>query len=140
MIGGTEKTISSSKNEMIVKVVNRKNMLKAYRQVVSNQGSAGVDGMSVKELSHHLKVNRDKIVTAVCHGRYLPQFILGVAILGTVAQGTNQELSKQGYPVENAYEQWDGYSAFLMMAAVVFVIAQIFKKGLELQAENDLTV
>lgn len=65
---------------MIVKVVNRKNMLKAYRQVVSNQGSAGVDGMSVKELSHHLKVNRDKIVTAVCHGRYLPQFILGVAI------------------------------------------------------------
>ena len=67
-------------------------------------------------------------------------YILGVGILGTVAQGINQELSKQGYPVENAYEQWDGYSAFLMMAAVVFVIAQIFKKGLELQAENDLTV
>jgi RNA-directed DNA polymerase len=65
---------------MIERVVNRKNMLKAYRQVVSNAGSAGVDGMSVKELSGHLKRNRDRIVTAVCTGRYLPEAILGVAI------------------------------------------------------------
>ena len=65
---------------MIEKVVSRKNMLYAYRQVVSNQGSAGVDGMSVKELSHHLNINRDRIVTSVCNGRYLPQAILGVAI------------------------------------------------------------
>ena len=65
---------------MIEKVVSRKNMLKAYRQVVPNQGSAGVDGMSVKELSNHLKINRDKIVTALCNGSYLPQAILGVAI------------------------------------------------------------
>jgi hypothetical protein len=50
---------------MIEKVVNRKNMLKAYRQVVSNGGSAGVDGMSVKELSSHLRENRDGIVMAV---------------------------------------------------------------------------
>jgi group II intron reverse transcriptase/maturase len=65
---------------MIEKVISRKNMLKAYRQVVSNQGSAGVDGMSVKELSGHLKINRDKIVAAVCKGSYLPQSILGVGI------------------------------------------------------------
>jgi RNA-directed DNA polymerase len=65
---------------MIEKVISRKNMLKAYRQVVSNQGSAGVDDMSVKELSSHLKMNRDKLVAAVCNGRYLPQAILGVEI------------------------------------------------------------
>jgi RNA-directed DNA polymerase len=49
----------------------------AYRQVMSNQGSAGVDGMSVKSLSAHLKSNGDKITTAVCAGEYLPQAILG---------------------------------------------------------------
>lgn len=65
---------------MIEKVVNRKNMLRAYQQVMSNQGSAGVDGMSVKELSDHLHKNRDKIVADVCNGKYLPQTILGVAI------------------------------------------------------------
>ncbi len=55
-------------------------MLKAYRQVVSNKGSAGIDGMSVKELSGHLRENRDRIVTAMVNGKYLPQLILGVAI------------------------------------------------------------
>ncbi|WP_103924999.1 DUF2975 domain-containing protein [Algoriphagus boritolerans] len=47
---------------------------------------------------------------------------------------------KRGYDVDSVGQFWDDYSAFLMMAAVVFVIAQIFKKGLELQSENDLTV
>jgi group II intron reverse transcriptase/maturase len=65
---------------MIEKVVSRKNMLRAYRQVVSNQGVAGVDGMSVKSLSIHLKINRDRIVNSVCTGSYLPHAILGVAI------------------------------------------------------------
>ena len=67
-------------------------------------------------------------------------FILAVGLLGVIAQGISDELAKKGFPVTNANQQWDDYSAFLMMAAVVFVIAQIFKKGLELQSENDLTV
>lgn len=65
---------------MIEKVVNRANMLKAYNQVLSNKGSAGVDGMGVYKLLPHLKQNRDWIVTAVSEGNYLPQAILGVAI------------------------------------------------------------
>jgi hypothetical protein len=67
-------------------------------------------------------------------------YIFSVGMLGAIAHRFNQELAKDGYPVENAYEYWNDFSAFLMMAAVVFVIAQIFKKGLEMQSENDLTV
>jgi hypothetical protein len=67
-------------------------------------------------------------------------YIFAVGILGAIAHGVNQDLAKQGYPVENALEYWKDYSAFLMMAAVIFVIAQIFKKGLEMQSENELTV
>lgn len=65
---------------MIERVINRKNLLMAYRQVVSNQGSAGVDGMSVPELSAHLTANREQILSSVVGGRYLPQAILGVEI------------------------------------------------------------
>jgi RNA-directed DNA polymerase len=65
---------------MIEKVVNRANLLKAYHQVVSNQGSAGVDGMSVKGLLQHLKINREALIAAMREGEYLPQPILGVAI------------------------------------------------------------
>ena len=65
---------------MIEKVVSRKNMRRAYQQVLRNEGSAGEDGMSVQELWKHLKVNRDKIATAVCNGSYLAQPILGIEI------------------------------------------------------------
>ena len=67
-------------NKMIEKVVNRANMRKAYQQVLSNKGSAGVDGMGVKELLNHLEINRDKIAGALREGIYLPQPILGVSI------------------------------------------------------------
>lgn len=55
-------------------------MQKAHHQVVSNKGSAGVDGMTVLKLSAHLRQNWNAIVTAVCNGRYFPQNILGVEI------------------------------------------------------------
>jgi len=35
---------------------------------------------------------------------------------------------------------WVDYQAFIMMSAVIYIIALIFKKGIELQNENDLTV
>lgn len=75
-----------------------------------------------------------KLITKISY------FILLVGIMGAIALGVTEELTKQGFSVENAYEYWDDYSAFLMMAAVVFVIAQVFKKGLEIQSENELTV
>jgi RNA-directed DNA polymerase len=65
---------------MIERVLNRKNMLMAYRQVCSNKGSAGVDGMGVEKLSAHLLENRDRIATSICKGEYLAQPILGVEI------------------------------------------------------------
>jgi len=64
---------------MIEKVLNRKNMQKAYNQVLSNKGSAGVDGMPVLKLSSHIRQNWKAIATAVCNGSYVPQNILGGA-------------------------------------------------------------
>jgi len=54
--------------------------MRAYRQVVSNKGSAGVDGMTVKELYKYLTKNRERIETELRQGKYLPQAILGVEI------------------------------------------------------------
>ena len=65
---------------MIEQVLNRNNMMRAYRQVVSNKGSAGVDGMSVKELYAHLTNNRVQLESDIRTGKYQPQAILGVEI------------------------------------------------------------
>ncbi|MDB5264139.1 MAG: group intron-encoded protein LtrA [Adhaeribacter sp.] len=65
---------------MIEKVLHRGNLLLAYRQVLANKGSAGVDGMSVNGLAGHLRVNQEVLASVIRSGQYLPQPILGVAI------------------------------------------------------------
>ena len=66
---------------MIEAILNGRNIMHAYRQVVSNKGSAGVDGMSVKELHERLRNNREQLKSDIRQGNYLPQAILGVEIL-----------------------------------------------------------
>lgn len=54
--------------------------MRAYRQVLSNKGSAGVDGIPVKELYAYLVKNREQIESDIRGGKYLPQPIRGVEI------------------------------------------------------------
>ena len=53
---------------------------KAYRQVVSNKGSCGVDGMEVDELQEYLSTHQQKLVREILGGNYLPKAIRGVEI------------------------------------------------------------
>ena len=52
----------------------------AYKQVLANKGSAGVDGMQVSELKAHISKQREAIVLSIIKGSYLPQPVLGVHI------------------------------------------------------------
>jgi len=92
---------------MIRSVINGHNLRKASREVLSNKGSAGIDGLSVDELSGYLDIpreamlfgiegtsekdettrkeqlaafekQREQIVQAVLTGTYQPQAILGI--------------------------------------------------------------
>jgi RNA-directed DNA polymerase len=65
---------------MIEQVINRRNMHLAYKQVLANKGSAGVDGMQVTELKQHISAQREAIVLRIIKGCYLPQPVLGVNI------------------------------------------------------------
>jgi hypothetical protein len=63
-----------------------------------------------------------------------------IAIVSIVAHQYTKMLIQSGYEVSHVEKYWNDTAAFLMMAAIIFVISQIFKKGIELQNENDLTV
>jgi RNA-directed DNA polymerase len=65
---------------MIEQVLNRRNMHLAYRQVLRNKGSAGVDGMQVRELKGYIDKHITSIALSITNGSYLPQPILGVSI------------------------------------------------------------
>jgi len=63
-----------------------------------------------------------------------------IAIISIVAHQYTKMLIQSGYEVSHVEKYWNDTAAFLMMAAIIFVISQIFKKGIEIQNENDLTV
>jgi RNA-directed DNA polymerase len=65
---------------MFEKILKGKNIRSACKQVVSNKGSAGVDGMTVKELPHYLKSNRKDLCERIRSNKYFAQAILGVEI------------------------------------------------------------
>ena len=70
----------------------------------------------------------------------LSYYTLSIGILGYIAKETAQNLQHRGYEIDRLNQFWVDSQAFILMAAVIYVVATIFKKGIELQNENDLTV
>lgn len=63
-----------------------------------------------------------------------------VGLISLIARQSANNLQHHGYTVDNLTTFWADSQAFILMAAVIYVIAAIFKKGVEIQHENDLTV
>ena len=61
-------------------VVERENMLRAFKRVVSNKGSAGVDGMDTDGLMPYLQTHWKRIKEQLMEGRYQPKPVLRVEI------------------------------------------------------------
>jgi RNA-directed DNA polymerase len=61
-------------------VVERENMLNAYRRVVGNKGAAGVDAMGVNDLKAHLQRHWPRIKERLLAGSYQPQPVRRVEI------------------------------------------------------------
>lgn len=63
-----------------------------------------------------------------------------IAIVSIIAHLYTKTLIQSGYEVSHVEKHWNDVPAFLMMAAIIYIIAQIFNKGIELQSENELTI
>lgn len=67
-------------------------------------------------------------------------FTLSIGILGYIARKSTVPLNHKGFVTNHLDQFWADSQAFILMGAVVYIIATIFKKGVEIQNENDLTV
>lgn len=65
---------------MIEKVVHPYNFQKALEHVIANKGSAGVDGVSIKELRKVFSEKKDQFIMEIKQGNYQIQPILGIEI------------------------------------------------------------
>lgn len=66
------------------------NLNEAYFRVVSNKGSAGVDGMTVGQLRSWIRANKEALINSLLDGTYRPQAVRGVEIPKPGGKGKRQ--------------------------------------------------
>jgi hypothetical protein len=63
-----------------------------------------------------------------------------IGIVSFTAKEVSRNLENHSYSVSNLDQFWADSQAFILMAAVIYVIAIIFARGVAMQNEIDLTV
>lgn len=67
-------------------------------------------------------------------------YTFSIGILSYIARQIAKNMQHYGYATDNLNQFWADSQAYILMSAIIYVIAAIFKKGIEIQNENDLTV
>ncbi len=65
---------------------------------------------------------------------------LGIGILTLIANSYCKWLMKRTVTLPSLQDYLGSGSEFLLLAGIIFIIAQVFKRGIEIQSENELTV
>jgi len=79
-INETEATEGIVNIGLLEQILSPLNLNAAYKQVVSNRGSYGIDKMGVKELKTYLIANKTVLLSQILTGKYRPQPVLRVEI------------------------------------------------------------
>lgn len=66
-------------------------------------------------------------------------YTLSIGLLSLLARQTTKGMTHY-VPDINLNRFWEDGQAFILMGAVIYIIAVIFRKGIEIQNENELTV
>jgi group II intron reverse transcriptase/maturase len=69
-----------TEEKLMEQILSPANLNRAYRQVVSNKGSSGIDGMSVDELLSWLHSHKDELLVSLYCGTYRPHPVRRVEI------------------------------------------------------------
>ena len=67
-------------------------------------------------------------------------YTLSIGLLSYLARQFAKNLTHHGFVTDNLNQFWADSQAFILMGAVIYIIATIFEKGVAIQKENDLTV
>lgn len=67
-------------------------------------------------------------------------FTLSIGLVSYIAKTIINNVMHSNFKTDNLNHFWADSEAFILMSAVIYVIAIIFQKGIEIQNENDLTV
>jgi group II intron reverse transcriptase/maturase len=71
---------SMETDKLLAKILESENLNQAFKQVKSNKGASGVDGMKVNELKEHLSENGERIKEQIQTRKYKPSPVRRVEI------------------------------------------------------------
>lgn len=71
---------------------------------------------------------------------YISYFTLSIGMLSYIARQLTKSINHFGFEINELTQFWADSQAFIVMGAVIYIIATIFNKGVGIQNENDLTV
>ena len=66
--------------DLLFQILSTNNMNLAYKRVVRNAGSGGIDGMEAKELLPYLRSHKEELVKSLADGKYRPNPVRRVEI------------------------------------------------------------
>jgi len=81
-------------------------------------------------LDHPFSPQTVSLVAKISH------IALGIGIVAVLAQNYSKWLLNRGVLVE---QNWEG-TDFLFLAGIIFIIGLVFRRGMEIQHENELTI
>ncbi len=140
--------------ELMEQIADLSNLTTALRQVVSNGGSAGIDGMTVTQLKEWFSHNWQELQSSLLDGSYTPSGVRGVRIrkpkggyrqLGIptckdrlIQQATSQVLSRRYEPVfsTNSYGFRPGHSAHQALLQAAEYVAEGYNHVADLDLEK----
>lgn len=67
-------------------------------------------------------------------------YTISIGLFSYIATQITKNLMHHGFVTDSLNQFWADSQAFILMGAVIYIIATIFKKGVDIQNENDLTV
>ena len=65
---------------------------------------------------------------------------LSIGLFSYIGRELIKNIEHYGFVTNNLSNFWVDSQAFILMGAVIYIIAVIFKKGIEIQTENELTI
>ncbi|MEZ4778381.1 MAG: DUF2975 domain-containing protein [Flavobacteriaceae bacterium] len=91
-------------------------------------------------LLHKLDLSKPFSTFAAKKISSIAYYTFSIGIISHIAREVTKNMSHHGLETEKLQEFWIDSQAFILMAAIIYIIATIFKRGIELQNENELTI
>ena len=83
------------------------------------------------DLNHPFNENVAALISKISH------FALSIGVVALIADQYSERLIKRG--TEMTHIDW-GAQEFLFFAGIIYILALVFKRGIEIQNENELTI